>query len=415
MTNHMRASFIGRRVIFVLVLLSLCVPAPALAQSAQSGISILQNSVSTVFAEESVFHFEARSDSPIQEVALLYRVSGSVVTHRTYPMFAPGRNLAVEWTWQHYPGSLAPGSVITYYWLLWDETGREIHAGDASFTYVDDRFNWEAASEGPIHIHVYRDGQGADLMNVALNDLESLEEEIGVSLTQPIQIYVYANRSDMQLALPSRSDRYDEMTVTLGMVVADDTLLLLGNASGVEKTLAHELSHIVVGLATDNPISDLPRWLDEGLAMYAERDLPAANQQALDRAVRRDNLISVRSLSGYSGDPDLVDLFYAESYSLISFMLDEYGRDKMLELLTQFRQGVYQEDALLTVYGFGLDELDARWRKHLGLAPRSTSANEAEEPVEAADDRSGFCFAGLAPGMALATLFALCRPRAAVD
>ena len=312
-----------------LVLLVLWTPAPALAES--GAVTVLENSVATTFAEASVFHLVARGDATIQEVAILYRVADGAITNRAYPSFTPGRDIDVEWTLEHFQGSLPPGSEISYYWLLWDAAGRETRIDSNSFIYEDDRFEWQEIGEGPFSVFTYEGDEGRHLLDVALTNANTLKDEIGVTLTDPVRIYVYANRSDMRQALPSRSERYDEMTVTLGMVVSGDTLLLLGNASNVEQTLAHELSHIVVGLATENPISDLPRWLDEGLAMYAERELPAANQLALDRAIRNDELISVRSLSGYSGDPDMVDLFYAESYSLISFMLDEYGRDKMRE------------------------------------------------------------------------------------
>jgi hypothetical protein len=42
----------------------------------------------------------------------------------------------------------------------------------------------------------------------------------------------------------------------------------------------------------------------------------------------------------------------------------------MHALLSVFAQGTLQEDALQRVYGFGLDELDNRWRASLGLKPR---------------------------------------------
>ena len=397
-----------------LVLLALWAPAPALAES--DAVIVLENSVATTFAETSVFHLMARSDTPIQEVAILYRVADSAITNRAYPSFTPGRDIDVQWTLEHFQGSLPPGSEISYYWLLWDAVGREMRIDSHSFTYEDDRFDWQKIGEGPFSVFTYEGDEGRHLLDVALMNADTLEEEIGVALTDPVRIYVYANRSDMRQALPSRSERYDEMTVTLGMVVSGDTLLLLGNASNVEQTLAHELSHIVVGLATDNPISDLPRWLDEGLAMYAERELPATNQLALDRAIRNDELISVRSLSGYSGDPDMVDLFYAESYSLISFMLDEYGRDKMRELLTEFSGGIYQEDALMAVYGFGLDELDARWREHLGMSPRGVPAELIDEPATSPDNTVGspLCL-GLLPGVLFAALFVVFRPRGATS
>ena len=132
------------------------------------------------------------------------------------------------------------------------------------------------------------------------------------------------------------------------------------------------MAHVVVGLATDNPYAELPRWLDEGLAMISEGELPSDNRRALQEAITGNDLISVRSLSGYTGDPDEVDLFYGEVYSLVDLMLESYGKDKMTELLSALREGLYQQDALQQVYGFGLDELDTRWRASLGLGPRPT-------------------------------------------
>jgi hypothetical protein len=60
------------------------------------------------------------------------------------------------------------------------------------------------------------------------------------------------------------------------------------------------LSHIVVGLATKNPFGDLPRWLDEGLAMYAEGELPARNRRALEQAAGtlREQLASIMAQLG---------------------------------------------------------------------------------------------------------------------
>ena len=110
--------------------------------------------------------------------------------------------------------------------------------------------------------------------------------------------------------------------------------------------------------------------------MYAQGQIQSGNQAALEGAVRDDALISVRSLSGYTSIPEEVDLFYGEVYSLVDYLIRTHGKAKLTELLSVFREGVRQEDALTRVLGFGLDELDARWRVSLGLgrqrAPQPT-------------------------------------------
>jgi hypothetical protein len=108
--------------------------------------------------------------------------------------------------------------------------------------------------------------------------------------------------------------------------------------------------------------------------MYAEGELRGGNQSDLDRAIRNNTLISVRSLSAYPGDPGQVDLFYGECYSVVKFLIDTFGAEKMDLLLQTFKGGIYQEDALQEVYGFGLDELDARWRVAIGAGPQPTPA-----------------------------------------
>jgi len=244
------------------------------------------------------------------------------------------------------------------------------------FSYDDDRFPWQPVQAGNLTVLYYGgDAQktlAQELLSRAQETLSRLQTEIGITLQSPVHIYVYNSAEDMTAALSPRSQGFDEQVLTLGVAVSDDTLLLLGDHPEVQQTISHELSHIVVGLATENPYSPVPRWLDEGLAMYAEGKLPANNVTALQQAVKRDALISVRSLSSYTGDPQQVDLYYGEVYSLVEYMLQTYGRDKMTALLQVFKQGALQDDALQQVYHISLDTLDTQWRQSLGLGPRPT-------------------------------------------
>jgi len=370
----------------------------------QSSITISQDDATARFAQDVRFTLHARGDASIREVILFYRIAGGSVVTRAYPDMTPGRDVTASFTWQLEPGELPPGSEITYWWEVSDNAGGQLRTGDQSITYDDDRFQWKESDSGLVRLYYYGNTRPDALLKTALAAIDKQQSDIGIQLTQPVRIYVYANKSDMSKAIPSRSEAYDAATTTLGIALGDDVLLLLGNASGLDQTVAHELSHIVVGQATAGPLSRLPRWLSEGLAMYAEGTLPAGYRSALDRAVRTDSLISVRSLSGYSGDPEQVDLFYGESQSLVTFLLDQYGRDKMNELLGVFKVGAYQEDALQKVYGFGLDELDTRWRAKLGLGPRQPATTPAAVPTPAPSAIPQLCGASLLPAVVLGLL-----------
>jgi len=337
---------------------------------AQEGLSVLVDEYDYEFAASIYFHLVAEAPKPIEQVYLIYKLGDSPVIHKQAPDFTPGAHIDAEWTWELERGSLPPGILIKYYWRLIADDGTVYKTEPVSFRYEDTRFSWRSLSEGPVTLYWYEGSEdfAQSLMDVVQEALSRLQNEMGVEVEGPINIYVYASRQDMREAIPSRSKTFDEFTVTLGMVLSEDTLVILGSDPDVDKTLAHELSHLVVGKATENPLgAPLPRWLDEGLAMYAEGELPPINRLALEQAIRTGELISVRSLSGYVGDPGKVDLFYAEAYSLVEFLIKEYGKEKMTQLLEKFAEGTYQEDALQEVYGFGIDELDARWKAYLGV------------------------------------------------
>ncbi len=364
----------------VLALLLVLVAGGATAQ-ADAALVYQESRASYRFSEELTFWLDAQAEASIEEVILFYGIEDTPLVRRIYPAFDVDRQVSIEHRERLEPGQFAPGTRLRYWWRLTLASGEIIDTPIRSFAYTDDARDWQTLSEGRIDLHWYgrNPRQAETLLQVAIAALGRLEDEIGVTTEQRVQIYVYANARDMQPALSTRSDAFDARVTTLGVVVSRDTMLLLGSHAKVDRTLAHELSHVVVGLATDNPYAGLPRWLDEGLAMYAEGELPQGNLLALERAVRDDALLSVRSMTSYSGRADEVDLFYGASYSVVVYMLETYGRDKMQELLQVFREGTHQDTALRRVYGFGLDELDARWRASLGLEPRTLPESPLEE------------------------------------
>ena len=125
---------------------------------------------------------------------------------------------------------------------------------------------------------------------------------------------------------------------------------------------------------TFNPYGDLPSWLEEGLSMYAEGDLRNDLLSILTEAISEDNLISVRSLSGsFPANAKEAGLYYAQSYSLVNFLIHDYGKDRMLQLLSVFKEGSSHDDAFLEVYGFDTDGLDNLWRQSIGLEPHTST------------------------------------------
>jgi hypothetical protein len=147
--------------------------------------------------------------------------------------------------------------------------------------------------------------------------------------------------------------------------------------------LAHELGHMVTHQITYSPYGYvLPTWLDEGLAMYAEGKPDPYLESVLEKAIKQNNLISVRSLaSPFSAIPDEAYLSYAESHSIVSFLIQNYGSDKMLQLLNLFKDGRTYDEALVQVYGFDEDGLDTLWQQYIGV-PESSQSTISRKSLE---------------------------------
>jgi hypothetical protein len=133
--------------------------------------------------------------------------------------------------------------------------------------------------------------------------------------------------------------------------------------------------------------------------MYAQSEPGEGYTSALEKAVERDSLFSVRSMTAPTGDPSKVGLFYGQAWSLVDFLIESYGPEKFAELFAIFKEGSTVDKALLKVYGFDQDGLEEAWRASLGLSPRErptpaeeqgaevqpTPAGQADAQVEEAD------------------------------
>jgi hypothetical protein len=371
--------------------------APASAQAPALSAEIAHR-----FGQDITFTLQGTLDSPVVEVILFFGQEGEGLVRRVYPSFERGQRLDVTHVEELDTGQFILGRELVAWWELRMADGAILRTEPQRRTYIDENHDWKLLQGERVDYYWYgNDARLAQrLLDTAEEVIELLADDVGVVIERRVHIHAYNDAAHMSRAIFSRSQAFDDRVLTLGVSVGNETLLLLATYPNAEQIAAHELSHVVVGMVTDNPYSALPRWLDEGLAMYAEGELPDNNRRALERGVREDALLSVRSMSSYSGRAGEVDLYYGQAYSVVTFMLDAYGRGKMRELLLVFGEGTRQEEALQRVYGLTLEELDNEWRAGLGLGPRRLP--DAEPPLPStrrtgpsADERAREEYAGL--------------------
>ncbi|UCF60395.1 MAG: hypothetical protein JSV37_11610, partial [Anaerolineaceae bacterium] len=247
-------------------------------QPSAEGLEVLGVEAQIDFPEQIIFSLQAVSDVMVEVVELEYGLEQSACTtdlNRVVPDdYEPDVNVDISWTWNmRRSGSLPPGTQIWWRWHLIDDLGREVRTETQWLTWIDGIFNWNTISTDDLILHWYEGDEtfAQMLLNAAIASQTRLEADIGTQLDEEIQIYIYADTDDMREAI------LFEPGWTGAMAYPSSGIVIIGvnerNLDWGLDTIAHELAHVIVGNAVSHCYSVLPRWLDEGLAVYAEGEL----------------------------------------------------------------------------------------------------------------------------------------------
>ncbi len=340
-------------------------PTPAVAD-----VTLAASDATIDFPDSINFSVDASSALPLQKVELEFGIdqvyscaTGDYSSVRLD--FEPDSQVDMSWDWEmKKTGSIPPGATVWWRWRFEDEAGGSYLSPRQDLDYRDERFDWQSFSQDAITLYWYEGDRdfGTGVAQTVASGLASLE--LGRDLVQPIEAFIYADAEDVQGAILFAQEW------TGGLAFPSHNILLITispeNMEEEVSGLVHELAHLLVGEVTFNCFGNLPPWLNEGLATYSEGPLRADKQEALDQAIAADSLITLQSLSssfpaGHRG----ASLSYAQSQSLVAYLIDTHGWEKMQELLAAFQEGSTYNDALLSVYGMDMGALDQEWRASL--------------------------------------------------
>jgi hypothetical protein len=144
----------------------------------------------------------------------------------------------------------------------------------------------------------------------------------------------------------------------------------------LDVVLPHELTHAIFAefvygrQVEEERVKPLPLWLNEGMAVYMQKE---SDYKALClQAIKNNAFISVGELinmDNYPAEDLKLTYFYAQSPSLVEYLLNVYGGHKFLSLAKKsvFRSDS-MEDLLKSVY-YGkicdLTELENNWINYI--------------------------------------------------
>jgi hypothetical protein len=362
------------------LLLALTWVQPALAAPpAQATITVVEQNVEHEFKGAMTFSLIAESSSDIQSVRLFYRVAGEVAAHKTVLELDPAKRVEVAHTIDMGDDSNYQPPMITfsYWWVIEDQAENRLKTDPTPYLYRDTRFEWQLLENEQVQLYWYNQEQafGQEYYDRAVEAAADLSAEFGLETSSPVVIVIYNSHQEFMSVLQEGSA---EWTGAVNFGDSGMIVIGLGQKSWMIKVIPHELTHAILHQITQPPFGEIPRWLHEGLAVRSEGGMDVEERATLEQAIRDNELISLRVLnSPFPDQRERAILSYAESNSLVEFLIEEHGPEKFGELLNVFALGAHYDDAMIEVYGVDMDGIEDQWRAHIGAPPRA----EAQAPT----------------------------------
>lgn len=136
-----------------------------------------------------------------------------------------------------------------------------------------------------------------------------------------------------------------------------------------DSILTHELTHIIfreyIGKA------QMPLWLDEGMATYMQYKDTREKKVIISfikKMIKEGTYIDfskMQNISSLDSNTSNVELFYYQSFSMIYFLIDRFGRSKFSEFLMYLREGKKFDQAFAKAFRAidNMQDFERLWKK----------------------------------------------------
>lgn len=322
------------------------------------------------------FYLTAETITPVSEITLLFSTPTMPNTYTISQTINPTQTIEVQQTIDLSQLRLNPFAPITFWWALTDESGQTILTPEQSINYADDRFNWQEMEQDGVVVHWTEldvtVGQAA--LDVVMQTKPKLQAIVPASFPVPLHLYIYPTGSDIQAALRLTGMDWvaGHASPALGVVLVTATNEVTAPIE-FQRTIPHELSHLLLYQAVATNYDQLPVWFNEGLATLFEAKMNSVYETILAEAVNAGTTLPFSELClQFPTDEQTALLAYAQSSSLLALIQSRYGNHVLTEMVLAFADGAGCESAVQRVLGITLNELDQLWQKSRQTHPPLT-------------------------------------------
>jgi hypothetical protein len=203
--------------------------------------------------------------------------------------------------------------------------------------------------------------------SLATEILETVQD----ALPQISDFIGYVYERDIRIKLVSNVEEFRSLTEAgfpdwgVGFADAKNSLIIICSPRVVKKDIdirsitRHELAHIVLGGAARG--RRLPRWFNEGIAMYCSHEWRFGRERILAIANFTNSLIPLSFIEyTFPSDEKKAEIAYTESFSAVAYIIKNFGEEALRDIL----KNLTEEDfpgAMFSALGISYGEFAREW------------------------------------------------------
>ncbi|MBN2413302.1 hypothetical protein JXQ31_16605 [candidate division KSB1 bacterium] len=129
-------------------------------------------------------------------------------------------------------------------------------------------------------------------------------------------------------------------------------------------TLIHELFHLL--LHQKMGLTEIPRWMNEGLAIFYSGDNKWIMSTAMSKALATRSLIPLSQIDNVlKFHSAKAELAYQESYSAVQYLLATYDIDAVLYILNGLKSNLSLDDCFKNATGSSFRDFELEWINYI--------------------------------------------------
>jgi hypothetical protein len=192
-----------------------------------------------------------------------------------------------------------------------------------------------------------------------------LTERLGFPVLSEVRVEIARTPGEMATFAPSGAP-YPEYAAgvaysELGLVLLSLNPVHAGQEQDLAEVFRHELAHVALHDALNG--QSVPRWFNEGFAVFASGESSFARMKTLSMSTVGGSLIPLHELErSFPDDETKAQIAYAEAVDVVRFLVRREDLHRFRSLVSELREGKNFEQAVLDAYAVDLATLELEWR-----------------------------------------------------